>query len=445
VATAVVWFRRDLRLGDNPAWSAGTGESQVCPLFVIDPQIYDRVSERRRVWLTTALHNLDHDLRARGGRLRVEVGEPRAVVPLVCSEMGASAVHINNEVTPYGVVRDRDVAGMVPLVGHHGVYLHAPGTILTQDEQPYRVFTPFHRAWGNRPIELVDPPGSARLTSDPGKGLPSVETPAPETGESIAKGQLSAFLRRVDTYPTSRDRPDLDATSRLSIALKYGTIGPRTILEAVGTSTEGRLAFIRQLAWRDFYGHLMAMRPDTVNASMRPEYREIEWRNDPEEIDAWERGMTGYPIIDAGMRQLATEGWIHNRVRMLIASFLVKDLLVDWRVGERYLRRHLLDADVAQNVGNWQWVAGTGTDAAPYFRVFNPVTQSRRFDPDGVFIRRHVPELEGVRPADIHAPWESPPLELAASGVVLGVDYPFPIVDHASARLEAIAAYERRS
>ncbi|MBT8214800.1 MAG: FAD-binding domain-containing protein, partial [Acidimicrobiia bacterium] len=258
-----------------------------------------------------------------------------------------------------------------------------------------------------------------------------------------ALDRLEAFAAVVGDYPTTRDRPDLDATSRLSADLKFGTLSPLQIMDRIGTETDGARAFVRQLCWRDFYAAVIDAFPHTAQRAMRPEYDGIEWRNDDDDFSAWCAGRTGYPIVDAGMRQLAGEGWVHNRVRMIVASFLVKDLLVDWRWGERFFRRWLVDGDVAQNVGNWQWVAGTGVDAAPYFRVFNPVTQSKKFDPSGEYIRRWVPELAELGNAHIHAPWESGPLELAAAGITLDDTYPLPIVDHAEARERCLETYQR--
>ncbi len=441
MSTSLVWFRRDLRLADNPAWAEGTHAETVCPLFVIDPKLYEAVSPRRRALLAAGLRALDEELARRGGRLRIERGDPTLVVPKVAAGVGAEAVHVNAEVTPYGTARDRAVAGRVPLADHDGLYIHAPGSVLTAGGTPYRVFTPFHRAWDRREVARAPATGKALPTSEIGAGVPDEDAPPIPAGPAAAMAHLDAFVDRVDRYDEDRDRPDLDATSHLSVDLKYGWIGPRQVLDAVDGDSPGRRSFVRQLAWRDFHAHLLAAHPESVNESMRPPYRSITWRDAPDEVRAWKQGMTGYPIIDAAMRQLDAEGWIHNRLRMLVASFLVKDLLIDWRVGERFLRRHLLDGDVAQNVGNWQWVAGTGTDAAPYFRIFNPVTQSRRFDPGGTYIRTWVPELALLSDRFIHAPWEADPDQLAPAGVVLGATYPEPIVDHAEARERTLQAY----
>jgi deoxyribodipyrimidine photo-lyase len=245
----------------------------------------------------------------------------------------------------------------------------------------------------------------------------------------------------VDTYRSDRD--DLDGTggSALSAALRFGTLSPRAVVRAVAGAGADREAFVRQLAWRDWFAHLLAEEPTLPTRSLRPEYEGIRWHDDPDGLEAWKAGRTGYPVVDAGMRQLAATGTMHNRARMITASFLVKDLLVDWRLGERHFRHLLVDGDVPQNAGNWQWVAGTGPDAAPYFRVFNPVTQSRAHDPTGAYIRRWVPELARLDDTAVHAPWMVGPLELALAGVTLGEQYPAPIVDHAGARVRAIDAY----
>jgi deoxyribodipyrimidine photo-lyase len=440
-STSVVWFRRDARLADNPAWSEGTLADRVCPLFVIDPVIFDAVSVRRRTLLVGGLRALDGRLRNIGGRLRVEHGDPRVVVPAVAAELGAPVVHVNAEVTPYGRRRDRAVRKGVHLEEHDGVYIHPPGSVLTAAGTPYRVFAPFHRRWSDLPIPMVGEPGAAVPTTDAGVGFPGGSAPPIAAGEAAALDRLDGFLRRVDRYEDDRDRFGLNATSHLSIDLKYGWIGARTVLTAIAGDAAGRRSFARQLAWRDFYGGLLAFDPGLVWRSMRSEHDAIAWRDDPGELTAWQTGTTGYPIVDAAMRQLVADGWIHNRLRMLTASFLVKDLLIDWRLGERFFRRHLLDGDVAQNAGNWQWVAGTGTDAAPYFRIFNPTAQSRRFDPGGGYIRRWVPELATLPDRHVHAPWEAPANELAAAGVVLGDTYPEPLVDHAAARRRALDAY----
>jgi deoxyribodipyrimidine photo-lyase len=273
--------------------------------------------------------------------------------------------------------------------------------------------------------------------------LPAVDPASIEPGEVAAMSRLDNFATKIDDYEEQRDFPGTEGTSRLSIDVKYGWIGPREVATRLAGQSPGRRAFIRQLAWRDFYAGLLFASPETVSTEMKPAYRRISWRDDPNGLAAWKKGQTGYPIVDAGMRQLSSEGWMHNRVRLITASFLVKDLLIDWRLGERHFRRLLLDADVAQNVGNWQWVAGTGSDAAPYFRVFNPVTQSRRFDPEGTYIRRWVPEIAGLPSSHIHQPWRLGPLELSAHGVELGVTYPDPVIDHQDARRRAIEVYRR--
>jgi len=415
----------------------------VCALFVIDPALFDVVTQRRRDLLLAGLRELDRQLSGLGGCLRVEFGSPSQIVPTVARQVAAETVHANADVSPFGTSRDKRVGAEVDLELWGGNYVHGPGSILTGGGDTYRVFTPFYNVWKQEPAEATPTMGEAEVMAEPGSELPVAgSAQATTAGESAAASRLENFAGSADRYADERDRPDLDTTSRLSIDLKYGWLSPRTALRTVGESSPGREAFVRQLAWRDFYAHVMLRWPNSVDEPMRGEFEKISWLDDPDDIHAWKAGLTGYPIIDAGMRQLAAEGWIHNRVRLLVASFLVKDLLVDWRIGERYLRRHLDDGDTPQNVGNWQWVAGVGTDAAPYFRVFNPETQSRKFDPNGDYIRRWVPELSHVPVPLVHSPSSGEEELLAEYGVVLGETYPHPIIDHALARKRALAEYE---
>jgi len=432
--SALVWFRRDLRLDDNPAWANATiDHDAVEGVFVLDARLLATAGELRQSLLFENLRSLDMRLRTLGGGLTVVSGTPEDVIPQLAARH--EAVYWNRDYTPFARRRDArvDEAVSADVECFDGSVVHAPGTVLTGDGTPYRVFTPFYRKWAETPIEPWPAAGVATVLASPGIDLPKADRSIIEGGDRGALERLDRFLDVVDDYGADRNRPDIDGTSQLSADLKFGTISPRRVAQVVGSTTPGRQAFVRQLAWRDFYAQVLLHFPHTVDAPLQENLSSIVWADDKEAANAWETGQTGYPIVDAGMRQLRSTGWMHNRVRMITASFLVKDLGIDWRVGERHFRRLLIDADVSQNVGNWQWVAGTGADAAPYFRIMNPITQSRRFDPDGVYIRRHVPELASLEAPIIHAPWERP-LETAAAGVTLGDTYPYPIVDHATAR-----------
>jgi len=443
----LVWFRRDLRLQDNPAWSAATAQHDVVvALYVIDPRLFDRAGSFRRQQLLANLHALDETLAGHGGRLFVRHGDPVDLVSETVHRFGVARAYWNADVTPFAARRDLQVEqGLaIPVQTFWGSLVHAPGTVLTAKGTLSRVFTPFYKAWHRRPWDEWPVPGDASVSAEVGDSIPSLEVSGSGPGgETAALTRLEAFLDRVDDYETRRDLPAEDGTSLLSTDLRFGTLSPRTVSDVVGESTAGRTAFVRQLAWRDWYAHLLVELPEFPHHAMREPFDHLTWRNDPDDIAAWKSGTTGYPIVDAGIRQLLATGWMHNRVRMIVASFLVKDLLVDWRIGERYFRHLLVDGDVAQNVGNWQWVAGTGPDSSPYHRVFNPVVQSRKFDASGAYLRHWIPELARLRDDEIHAPWENAPLDLAMAGVELGVDYPHPIVEHSQARVRALDAYAK--
>jgi len=464
----ILWFRRDLRLADNPAMkhALATGRP-VLPLYVRDERLEGRaIGAASLWWLDKSLRALDADLRARGGRLILRRGDAEAELRRLIEETGADQVFMNRLFEPEAYARDADIAhGLkaegVECRGFNATLMCRPGAVLNGSGQPYKVFTPFLKALlsvAEAPAGL-DAPEAVAVPEDvsseavddwglhpvrPDWSTGFVGTP----GEAGARAALNAFVAGgLKTYATDRDRPDRAGTSGLSAHLHWGEIGPWRAIGAVrAAAAEGRVPaaeaekFVAEIGWREFSAYLLHHFPCLPERAFKPEYDSMPWRDDTEGLAAWKAGRTGYPLVDAGMRQLWAMGSMHNRVRMVVASFLIKHLLIDWREGEAWFRDCLTDADLASNVQNWQWVAGSGADAAPYFRIFNPVAQGEKFDPQGRYVRRWVPEVAGLPDRWVHAPWTAPPMVLAEAGVRLGATYPRPIVDHNEGRERALAA-----
>ncbi len=451
LGAAIWWVRRDLRLHDNPALVSALRHPQVIPVFVLDPLLELR-SLRRMRFLLESLRALDRSLRERGSSLVVRRGDPAEVLAQLVRETAAERVYAHAEVSPFGRRREAEVAGRVPLslVGWPTLF---PPTDLVASAGAYRVYSRFRQRVLSlpAPTELKETPGAL-----PPHGLVSEPLPAQMTswpaGEAEALRRMRAFARGpLLRYHRERDRLDLGATSGLSPYLRFGSLSCRLAyrmaLEAdSGQDPEagrGARRWCDELLWREFFAHLMYHAPHTRRLPLRPHQGPAAWDNDEELFRAWCEGRTGYPVVDAAMRELRETGWIHNRARMIVASFLVKNLLVDWRWGERYFMEHLLDGDPASNVGNWQWIAGVGADAAPYFRILNPVLQGQRFDPQGCYVRRWVPEVAKVPSPYVHAPWTLPRDDQVAYGCRVGKDYPAPVVDLKESRHRALERYAR--
>ena len=447
----IVWFRRDLRINDNPALLEAAGRGDIVPLFVLDDRLRKPSGPNRLAFLYGSLRALDASL---GRQLVVRKGRPADVISRLAKESGTTTVFCAADFGPYGRRRDEDVertlsADGVELCRVGSPYAVDPGTVLTKTGSPYRVYSPFYRAWKPVAAEAtpVQAPSSITVVDHiRSEGIPKdpsgTSNDLPPTGEGAALDRLQRALERVDSYGDDRNFPALDATTRLSPYLKYGCIHPRQVLAELGTSKSAEV-LRKELAWREFYADVLFHQPGSHSEALQEHMAEMRvdsGKRADERFEAWTEGRTGYPIVDAGMRQLRAEGWVHNRVRMIVASFLVKDLHIDWWRGARYFLEHLVDGDLASNNHGWQWVAGTGTDAAPYFRVFNPVLQGEKFDPDGEYVRRYVPELRDLDRAVIHRPWDAPS-DLFGGGNGEDGRYPKPIVDHATERDEALARY----
>ncbi len=459
---ALVWFRRDLRVHDHPALCAALeAHDQVVPVFCLDDRLLHgrHASGSRTAFLLECLADLDGQLADRGARLVIRHGPPERELPAVAAATGAAEVHLSGDPSPYEATRGRRVRAALAGAGVTG---HAhPGVsvaddvrgILTGQGRPYTVFTPFYRTWaGLRRRPVLDAPQRVnmppktrhgRIPSLASLGLEQEVAEPARGGESAGLARLAGFTGgAVLGYDSGRDQAGADASSRLSPYLRFGCLSPRAV-EAALPPGEGAEAFRRQLCWRDFYQHVLVHHPGNSRQEFQPRYRgTLAWSGDDAAFTAWAAGRTGFPLVDAGMRQLRREGWMHNRVRLLAGSFLTKDLGIDWRRGEAWFMRLLLDGDQASNNGNWQWIASVGVDPQPAFRrIYNPALQQARFDPDGRYVRRYLPELARVPDQYLAEPWRMPAEEQERAGCRIGADYPGPIVDHKEARQAALDRY----
>lgn len=466
---ALVWFRQDLRLADNPAvHAAAQSGAPIFALYVHDDETAGewKPGSASRWWLRRSLASLRESL---DGKLHICHGDAQSLVPALAQEINAAGIYWNRCVEPWRTGRDDAIKAELLGAGHtvrtfNGSYLYDPAVIAKQDGTPYRVFTPFYRKGclerGRTPRDPLPAPDDLRLFDDPtetvGEGdnlLPAFDwfengadiwTP----GEAGARQQLNRFIEQgIECYDKGRDRPDRDSVSRLSPHLHYGEISPHQVRRAVLDHAGGQPLddnvdrFLSELGWREFSAYLLFHNPGLPDENVQKKFDRFPWLEDDSLRIAWQRGATGFPIVDAGMRELWRSGHMHNRVRMIAGSFLVKNLLQDWRHGAAWFWETLLDADLANNSASWQWVAGSGVDAAPYFRIFNPLTQGRKFDPHGDYVRRYIPALRDLPDKFVHCPWEAPGEVLEQAGVRLGGNYPHPVVDLKASRERALEAW----
>ena len=440
--TNIWWIRRDLRLTDNAALHSALESGSVLPVFILDPA-FENLSPRRKSFLYEGLSALDKDLRKRGSYLVIRKGKPIDALRHLFDEVKAEAIYAEEDYTPYARRRDGLIQKLLPLRLVQGQTVHHPKNVLKQDGRPYTVYTPYSKVWKAQLTKIKLLPAPETLNTP--KGIHSEPMPAFTPNPIFPAGEAEA-LRRLDQFTQStiskyhddRNRMDLDGTSSLSPYIRFGMVGLRQTVDASRstqhTNSKGAEIWLNELIWREFYIQILYHFPYVAKTSFNRSLANIPWRNNVKEFGAWKRGETGVPVVDAAMRQLKETGWMHNRARMIVASFLVKDLLIDWRWGEDWFMQNLLDGDIAPNNGGWQWTAGTGTDAAPYFRIFNPAMQAEKFDPNGAYVREWLPELAGVPDKFVHVPHESP------SGVPSG--YVAPIVNHHEERDEALRRYK---
>ncbi|MBS0271248.1 MAG: deoxyribodipyrimidine photo-lyase [Proteobacteria bacterium] len=456
---AILWLRQDLRLEDNPALQAASSNPLIA-LYIWDEKDPRSPGGASRWWLHKSLYVLKQSYEERGVQFIFRRGNPLDVLKKLVDETKACSIYWNRCYEPYAIKRDQEIKSYFKeknllCQSFKGVLLIEPWEVHTKSKEPYRVFTPFWKSLQSssfsRPLPTPRLQGwKTQVASESleewgllpilwGKGLEQIWQP----GEKQAHVKLKQFLKdKVEDYACKRDYPSENITSLLSPHLHWGEITPLQIWNCVSYAHgEKAIPFLRQLGWREFSYHLLFHFPELPSKPMRSSFVHIPWEVDLEALKAWQKGQTGYPLVDAGMRELWQTGGMHNRVRMIVASFLVKDLLLPWQLGEEWFWDTLVDADLANNAVNWQWVAGCGADAAPYYRIFNPVLQSQRFDPQGAYIKQWIPELKDLNPPHIHCPWQAPSEILHKAKVKLGVTYPFPIVDHALARKRALAAF----
>lgn len=449
----IVWHYRDLRIEDNPALNAAS-TGKILPLYIYSPKEEGRwvPGAASNWWLHHSLQELSRQYKELGSRLIIRTGSAMEVLEQLASEISIEAIYWNYRYEPELRRRDKRVMSKLQAKGtsvhcFEGNYLVTPSEILNKSRKPYSVFTPFSKTvmelclWRD-PLPLPEFSGHSRVKSERIENLELLPTRnwADSFSEQWSPGRdgatknLKAFKEAVDAYEQQRNIPSLAGTSQLSPHLHFGEVSPHEVWKAIEHKSKDRLPFLRQLIWREFGNYFLFHSPTGTDFSWKRKFDDFPWEKNKQALVAWQKGMTGYPIVDAGMRELWQTGWMHNRVRMIVGSFLVKDLFIHWIKGARWFWDTLVDADLANNTLGWQWIAGSGPDAAPYFRIFNPVLQGKKFDPEGAYIRKWVPELVNVPKRWIHSPWESPEKAL---------DYPPPIVDHSEARNKALAAYQR--
>jgi deoxyribodipyrimidine photo-lyase len=452
---SIWWIRRDLRLNNNYALMAAQKSGYpVLPVFILDDHLIKEAANRRQRFLISGLSGLQTQLRQLGSDLVIRKGDPFFELQKLVQETAAFMIFAEEDFSPFARQRDDQVKRVLPLTLLNGLTNFHPNAVLKPDGAPYTVFTPFNKKWRSLPALYIHSEPKTEFVKS--ANLPN-SVPLPQVipvdafpaGEPEADKRIANFInKRVADYSDHRNRMDLNGTSMLSPYVRFGMISVNQIVNNLlnilekTPDNQGCSTWMDEFIWREFFQSVLFHFPRVKEEAFNPKFCRIVWRNSPADLQTWKVGLTGYPVVDAAMRQLASTGWMHNRARMITASFLTKDLLINWQEGERWFLDQLVDGDIASNNGGWQWAAGTGTDAAPYFRIFNPILQSKKFDPSGEYIRRWVPELLTLPAEWIHEPWTMPEKIQKNFGVYIGKTYPAPIVDHGIAKIRTLAAYQ---